>query len=129
MSASTQRLAARVVFGGAALVLVGFLAFSLKSGFAADACAKRLVEATQRRDAAYVERAVKTPIVRDMLLSASEVEVGFVRPMSSDLTRVGLFVRGTATATRAEVVGLVLSAAGGECEFVRDYESGPFGGK
>src|SRR5687768_6993800 len=95
-----------------------FITLALISGARADRCAEELVDAVVKKDRAALEKTVKSPTLPDELLAAHEVELGFVRPMTSDETRVGLFVLKTATSTRAGVVVLVLEN-GETCTFVR----------
>lgn len=140
MSAVSEEVRAkrvRLVIGamGAALALfLGALTVATFLGGArADACAEALVAAAGRRDGTYLERAVKSPSVRDELLAARSVELAFVRPMDSEWTRVGLFVAPARSSTVTKLIVLQLEVAGagageGEgCAFMRDYESGAFG--
>jgi hypothetical protein len=105
-----------------------FVVLVLVRGARADRCAETLVADIAKKDRAALEKALRTPSLPDELLAAHEVELGFVRPISSEETRVGLFVLRTATATRADVVSLMLEAEpeDGACTFLRDYESGAF---
>jgi hypothetical protein len=116
--------------GSIALVAAAiFVVRSLVLASRADACARELAERAAQKDSAYLERAVKTPSARDAILHAHKVELGFVRPASSQWTRVGLFVTSSSTSTRASALVLILeSGPAGRCEFLRDYESGPFSG-
>jgi hypothetical protein len=117
---------ARVVFAIFLLAAIVLIVKALILGAGADRCAEELAQAAQRHDAAYLDRALKSPSAREKLDAAHQVELGFVRPLSSEWSRVGLFVKSTATATRAEVVLLRLSADSPTCEFLRDYEPGAF---
>jgi hypothetical protein len=117
---------ARVVFAIFLLVAIVLMVKALMLGATADRCAEELAQAAEKHDAAYLDRTVKSPSAREKLAAAHHVELGFVRPLSSDWSRVGLFVKPTATATRAEVVLLRLSASTPDCEFLRDYEPGAF---
>jgi hypothetical protein len=113
----------------AAAAIVYFVGTSLSRGARADRCAAELARAAVDHDAAYLERAVRTPSVREALLGAAGVDVGFVRPLSSKWSRVGLFVKKTKTSTTMEAVVLQLSMDPMEsCLFLRDYEDGAFTG-
>lgn len=102
-----------------AVVMFGlFLAAGLQLGAAADYCAESLVHAIEKRDDKFIEETVKNPSLRDELLTAPTVELGYVRPLDSEWTRVGLFVR---TATTTKQVVLQLSTEDDRCTFLRDY--------
>lgn len=107
-----------------ALIPIGALiAGALDRGSFADACAEGLVDRVARADRAYVEGSVESPMLAEQILAASQVELGFVRPVSSEWTRVGLFVKPTASSTRAQAVVLLLDHKKRErCVFLRDYE-------
>ncbi|MCK6551880.1 hypothetical protein L6R52_38955 [Myxococcota bacterium] len=122
-----RRLFFYATLAAAGAAMVYFIGSSLSRGERADRCAEELARAAVAHDAAYVERAVRTPSARDALLGAAHVEVGFVRPVSSKWSRVGLFVKKTATSTSMEAVVLQLSMDPTErCLFLRDYEDGAF---
>ena len=112
--------ATKLVLGLVAAVVAGvFVLSAWRLGSAADGCADSLVVAIGAGDRADVEGMVRNPSVRDQLLAGDSVEVGFVRPMSSAWTRVGLFVK---TGTTTTNVALQLSTEDGSCLFLRDYE-------
>jgi hypothetical protein len=113
----------------AALLGIGAIALIVRGlilGAGADRCAGELAAAAARHDVGYLDRAVKSPSARDVLASAHSVDLGFVRPLSSEWSRIGLFVKRTETSSRSEVVLLRLSSKSEVCEFLRDYDSGPF---
>jgi hypothetical protein len=95
-------------------------------GAGADRCARELTDALEKHDRDYLARAVKSPPAVETLERASSIELAFVRPVSSEWSRVGLFVK---TSTKTEVLVLRLSSKAESCEFLRDYEPGPFEGK
>lgn len=120
-----KRLAIILILG----TVAAFVALAVIRGARADRCAESLVDAVVKRDRDAVAKMLHTPVLPDELFAAHQVELGFVRPISSEDTRVGLFVKKTATATRAEVVFLMLQSAKEDdesCKFVRDYETGAF---
>lgn len=119
-----RRIITRAVIVALAVIAGAFVYSALKSGGAADECAKQLVDAATRHDSAYIDMAVRNPSVRAKLRGASEVGLTFVRPVSTEWTRVGLFVR---TGTATEGLHLALSAQTKDCVFLRDYEQGAFG--
>jgi hypothetical protein len=94
-----------------------FMFAGLRIGAAADECAEALARAATAKDRAHLERVVKNPSLREELLAAPSVELGYVRPIDSEWTRVGLFVR---TSTHTRQVVLQLSTEDG-CLFLRDY--------
>jgi hypothetical protein len=121
------------LLGGAflAVLVIGAAVFMIRGlllAARADDCARELAGAAERKDAAYVDRAVRNQSARDQILSAAKIELGFVRPISSEWTRVGLFLWAKPTSTSAAALVLVFSSESKErCEFLRDYENGPFG--
>lgn len=121
-----------------AWVVAGVLAVGLVVLFAreygrardVEACATELADAVRKHDRGTLEVLVPSSQLRDKLAAVGAVQIGYVRPMSGQAARVGLFVKSTETATAAGVIAMVLELeALPQCRFVRDYESGPFGGQ
>lgn len=112
----------------AMVIIIGYFGSrALQRGAFADRCVDELVKRSIARDKPFLEGAVQSPLVVEQLLAAKRVELVFVRPLSEDWTRVGIAARATETATRADLLQLVLDNRVERCTFLRDYEAGAFG--
>ena len=99
-----------------------------------DECVSRLQKAVQTKDGAEeLSRIVKGSALVDIFRDMNSLEVAYARPKDESWARVGLVVKKDVDTAgnnpaKNEILGLLLDIRIlPECQFVRDYDKGPFG--
>jgi len=99
-----------------------------------DDCVSRLQVAVQEKSGASdLELIVKGSALIDILNEMSSAEIAYARPKDANWARVGLVMKQSGDVSPDEkdknvILGLLLDLQRlPECQFVRDYDKGPFG--
>ena len=114
------------------VLVAAFAMFSSVSsrGRQVDDCVTYLQDAIQGKGTKSLGQLVKSSVLLEQLRELDEVDIAYARPKDSNWARVGMVIKSgeQAAEQKNQILGLLLDLnALPDCQFMRDYDKGPFG--